>query len=81
MALIRQSRPDSGLCFQVKVLKIFQVAPFLLGGGREGDYDAIRPQVQAHCRRGFFLTREVPLQDAHSASGWKVGRRVSSDIP
>jgi hypothetical protein len=33
MAHIRQSRPYSGLGFQVKFLKIFQDAPFWLGSG------------------------------------------------
>jgi len=33
MAHIRQSRPDSGLGFRVKVLKIFQVVPSSLGSG------------------------------------------------
>ena len=33
MAHIRQSRPDSGLGFQVKVHKIFRVFPSLLGSG------------------------------------------------
>ena len=33
MAHIRQSRPDSGLGFHVKVLKIFQVVPSSLGSG------------------------------------------------
>jgi len=33
MAHIRQSRPDSGLGFQVKVLKIFYVVLFSLGLG------------------------------------------------
>jgi len=34
MAHVRQSRPDSGLGFQVKVLKPFQVDPSSLGGGQ-----------------------------------------------
>jgi len=33
MAHIRQSRPDSGLGFQVKVLKTFQVVPSSLESG------------------------------------------------
>ena len=33
MAHIRQSRPDSGLGFQVKVLKTLKVVPSLLGSG------------------------------------------------
>ena len=33
MAYIRQSRPDSGLGFQVKVLEIFQVVSSSLGNG------------------------------------------------
>ena len=33
MAHTRQSRPDSGLGFQVKVLKTFQVVPSSLGSG------------------------------------------------
>jgi len=33
MAHVRQSRPDSGLGFQVKVLKPFKVVPFSLGSG------------------------------------------------
>jgi len=38
MAHIRQSRPDSGCGFQVKVLKTFQVFPSSLGSGtRHGD--------------------------------------------
>ena len=34
MAHIRQSRPDSGLGFHVKVLQTFQVVPSSFGGGR-----------------------------------------------
>ena len=34
MAHVRQSRPDYGLGFQVKVLKPFQVVPSSLGSGR-----------------------------------------------
>ena len=34
MAHIRQSRPDSGLGFQVKFVKTFQVVPFALGSGK-----------------------------------------------
>jgi len=33
VALTRQSRPDSGLGFQVKVLKAFQVVTSSLGSG------------------------------------------------
>ena len=33
MAHIRRSRPDYGLGFQVKVLKIFQVVPSSIGNG------------------------------------------------
>ena len=35
MAHIRQCRPDSGLGFQVKVFKIFEVVPSSLGSGRK----------------------------------------------
>ena len=35
MAHIRQSRPDSGIGFHVKVLKTFQVVPFSLGSGED----------------------------------------------
>ena len=34
MAHIRQSRPDSGLGFQAKVLKTFRDVPYLIGRGR-----------------------------------------------
>ena len=33
MAPIRQSKPDSGLSFQVQVLQIFEAAPSSLGSG------------------------------------------------
>ena len=33
MAHVRQSRPDSGLAFQVKVVKILLVVHFSLGSG------------------------------------------------
>jgi len=33
MASIRQSRPDSGLDFQIKVLRTFEVVPSSLGSG------------------------------------------------
>jgi len=36
MAHVRQSRPDSGLDFQVKVLKTFAGAPSSLGNEPEG---------------------------------------------
>ena len=36
MAHMRQSRPDSGLGVQVKVLEAFQVVPSLLGSGTGG---------------------------------------------
>ena len=35
MAHIRQSRPDSGLCFQVKVLRTFPVVPSSLERGND----------------------------------------------
>ena len=35
MAHIRQSRPDSGLDFQVKILKTFKVDPSSLGIGKD----------------------------------------------
>ena len=37
MEHIRQSRPDSGLGFQVKVRKTFQVVPSSLGSGLKSD--------------------------------------------
>jgi len=40
MAHTRQSRPDSGLGFQVQVLKTCQVVLSSLGSGREGASDA-----------------------------------------
>jgi hypothetical protein len=43
MAHIRQSRPDSGLGFQVKVLKIFQVVPSSLGSAKSTSPDTPTP--------------------------------------
>ena len=37
MAHPRQSRPDSGLGFQIKVLKTFKVVPYSLGSGTGGE--------------------------------------------
>ena len=36
VAHIKQSRPDSGLGVQVKVVKTFQVVPTSLGSGADG---------------------------------------------
>ena len=38
MAHVKQSKPDSGLGFQVKVLKTFQVAPCSLRCGADEDF-------------------------------------------
>ena len=43
MASIRQSRPDSGLGFQVKALKNFLVVPSSLERGTSGDRVRARP--------------------------------------
>ena len=43
VAHIRQTRPDSGLDFQVEVLEHFQVVPSWLGNGRSSA--PIRPQA------------------------------------
>ena len=43
VAHIRQSRPDSGLGFQAKVLKMFQVAPSSLGRRRRRLTRALSP--------------------------------------
>ena len=40
MAHLRQSRPDSGLAFQVNILRIFEVVPFSVGGGTAGHFAA-----------------------------------------
>ena len=41
MAHVRQSRPDSGLGFQAKVLKTFQSVPCSLGCCRVFGYDNV----------------------------------------
>jgi len=38
MAHVRQLRPDSGFCFQVKVLKTFQGVPSSLGNGAVAEH-------------------------------------------
>jgi len=42
MAHMRQSRPDAGLDFQVKVSKTFEVVPSLLRSGRDHNLDVHR---------------------------------------
>ena len=50
VARIRQSRPDSGFGFQVKVVKNFPAVPFLLGSGSP----LLHPAPQLTTR--FFIT-------------------------
>ena len=48
MAHVRQSRPDSGLGFQVKAIESFQVVPFSLGseqGVRGGGTNVSAPYI------------------------------------
>jgi len=74
MAHLRQSRQDSGLDFQVKVLKRLQVVPFLLGsgdliaGGAAGcevhdnhPRPSRRPRLQLHRSPLLPKLTEVPL--------------------
>jgi len=53
MAHIRQSRPGSGLGFQVRVLKSFQVGASSLGSGRWGG-------GAPECRVGGALGKSIP---------------------
>ena len=67
MAHIRQSQPDSGLSFQVKVLICFSVVPFSLGSDTglslaEDDFTALLDDLHLSTVRalrvgpnGFFL--------------------------
>ena len=51
---VRESRPDSGLDFHVKVLETFQVVPSLLGGGTRGGGGLEGPEqgrYKATCKR------------------------------
>jgi len=57
MAHVRQSGPESGLDFQIKVLKTFQVVPSSLGSGG----GAGRPD--ARVGRGFLLKLIVNLNE------------------
>ena len=50
MAHIRQSRPCSGLGFEVKVFQALQVVPCSLGSGRIGTIVYCRPPVDARER-------------------------------
>jgi len=65
MAHIRQSRPDSGLGFQVKVLTTFQVDPSSRGSGmvriRQLYTNPSTLLISQLPRGGQFLMSEVPL--------------------
>ena len=55
MAHIRQSGPDSGLGFQVKVLKMFLVVPSSLGSGEGGTSEEGRLEFDSHLPFNFGL--------------------------
>ena len=54
MAHMRQSRPYSGLGFQVKLLKPFQVVPVLLRGGPPAIHET--PSQNPSSRSGYRAT-------------------------
>jgi len=84
LAHMRQSRPDSGLGFQVKVLKIVHVVLSLLGSGQHVvglgwlSEDRYSSQYKNNCfaemRSGFEAGSYLRLIDFlyHSTLGWRV---------
>ena len=48
MAHTRQSRPDSGLGFQVKLVKPYQVVPSLLGSGKYSSHVRLMDEGRPH---------------------------------
>ena len=71
MAHIRQSRPDYGLGFQVKVLRTFQVVPFSLGSGSE----ALTRDTLRHMQRlaPVWIPSPESPRGAHLRSPLPVG--------
>ena len=62
MAHVRQSRPDSGLGFLVKVLKRFQAVPFSLGSGCVWSWKEVRLVVfPLLAGNTFIVYRQSPL--------------------
>ena len=51
MAHVRQSRPDSGLGFQIKVLKTLYVVPLLLEIGTAEGRDGSEDHISAYLAR------------------------------
>ena len=54
MAHVKQSRPESGLCFQVKVCGPFRVVPFSLGNGTSLSWS----EVESESKRESASERE-----------------------
>ena len=67
MAHGRQSRPESGLCFQVKVLKTFQVVPSSLGRV----FSCVMMQTSAPC-----AIIPICLNFCLRLSAWQIWRCV-----
>ena len=65
MAHVRQSRPDSDLRFQVKVLEKFEVVPSLLGSEFNGG--AVQNNRQPEWTFGTFLLSCQGVCDLHKS--------------
>ena len=70
VAHIRQSRPDSGLGFQVKGSKPLYVAPSSLGSGRPEDLVFNADRVLYHSTLGSRVIKKKKKEDLSSA--WRA---------